>query len=974
VLQPRIGISVASSERSRFARLHSGAVGLDPYTTAVSDVYQDVYGRASFTGKGLYDLNAFHLALDGRFPDNALLSHDLIEGEHARVGLVTDLELIDDYPGSYEAYSKRKHRWIRGDWQLLPWLFRRVPLACGSSIANPLPLVSRWKMFDNLRRSALEASVLAMLVGGWRADRAVACTVAAVVLLNAGAYFDLLVSMLRLPRRRLFRSYARTKLADFGQSHLETLACFAFLPHQTLVSVDGIVRTLVRRLVTKRNLLEWESMAQADLTAGRGSSLVRSYLVLTPVAACLILVVVRAAGHELGALPLVTAGVWMISPWIASWMDRQPSPSVAWSRSDLRLLRDLALRTWRYFLDWSQPDTHWIVPDNIDELSREVACRTSPTNVGLQLGATMAAHDFGYLTHRELAARVNQVLETLETLEVHQGHFYNWYDTRSLQPLPPRYVSSVDSGNLCASLLTVKHGCLEVLSQHIVSPHLLAGLGDHCVRARRALPRRMRTRSTLRTIALIADHLACPSRDPRSLLRALHDARSLAMALREQLARSGERSVTRRRIEEATEAQYWAAALVTRIDAALDDLRSFLAVVEPTAPADGADTPDARLLREIEEATCHVPALAEYQAHYDGLERALRNGLSSPETLTRATAEHLTRLLEQTAAARGLARDLASALQRAADRASRIAATMDFAFLFDAQRKLLRVGYNVDSRQPDTACYGLLASEARTAVFLAIAKHDIPREAWFHLGRRLTSYRSFRTLLSWTGSMFEYAMPSLFMKSHDSTLLGASLRRAVRIQQLYGHERQIPWGISEAAYSDCDETNGRRYQAFGVPGIAMKEMRPSDLVVAPYATMLALMIDPVAAVDNLRSMARRGWVGRFGFYESIDYRVTGGDRAARSRIVPLFMAHHQAMSLMALDNAAFSFAMQRRFHSEPLVLATELLLQERLPRIVPHGSEAGIRPLGLPAAHLPVLALPGRERVLPSAGSALPAS
>jgi cyclic beta-1,2-glucan synthetase len=806
-----------------------------------------------------------------------------------------------------------------------------------------------------------------MLVCGWSQNRAIAYLAASIVLLNAGAYLDLFISCVRLPRRRLIGSFARTKLAHFGQSHVETLASIVFLPHQALVAADAIIRTLVRRFVTGRHLLEWASMAQADSTPRRGMSLVHWYLFLTPIASCALLVSLERAGHAARMVPIILSSAWLASPWFASWMDRRPARAEAWSPSDLEFLRGVALRTWRYFFDWSRAETHWFVPDNVDDTSEYVAYRTSPTNVGLQLGSTLAAHDFGYLTHRELARSLACVLDTLESLERYRGHFYNWYDIRTLQPLFPRYVSSVDSGNLCASLLTINQGCMDVLKQPIVSPALSAGLLDHCVRLREALPRTMAARSPLRTIEQILDD-ASRAGDLKSWLQALEEVRPLATELTGLLALTGEEPPSSR--HESADAQYWAAALVDRIDAALAELRTFVPfIAHPLLRCD--DEAITAWMRELEKAAVRPRALSHMSDHYDDLERSVRDCLTSSDTLSHETVGHLVRLLEQIASARDAVRELVADLQSVAARAATIALGTDFAFLLDGRRKLLRVGYSVDSGELDSSCYGLLASEARTAVFLAIAKHDIPRDAWFHLGRKLASYRDSRALLSWSGSMFEYAMPTIFMKSYDNTLLGVSLRRAVRIQQLYAAERRVPWGISEAAYSGFDGIQERRYQAFGVPGLAMKRMRSSDLVVAPYATLLGLMIDASGAINNLRAMALKRWIGRYGFFESIDYRGVGG--TAEPRIVPLFMAHHQGMSIMALDNAVFDGAMQTRFHSERLVLAAELLLQERVPKLVPVAErELSAAP---PSIHLQVAAnLPDREIAPAPGGAVMPAA
>ncbi len=806
-----------------------------------------------------------------------------------------------------------------------------------------------------------------MLVFGWTQDRALAYLVAAIVLHNAGAYLDLLISIARLPPRRLLRSFARSKVAQIGRSHVETLTSFVFLPHQALVAADAIVRTLVRRFVTRRRLLEWESMAQADSTARGGRSFVRWYLLLTPPASCALLIALKLTGHAAGIVPILLTAVWVASPWFARWMDRRSARAEVWSPRDLAFLRQVALRTWRYFVDGSHADTHWIAPDNVDAASGYVARRTSPTNVGLQLGATLAAHDFGYLTHQELAKNVARILDTLDSLERHRGHFYNWYDTHALEPLRPRYVSSVDSGNLCASLLTLNQGCLDVLKQPIVNRTLWSGLRDHCVRLREALPRTMRAQPAFRAIAEILDDDARSS-DLKACRHALGEIRRLAIELNDAVPRDAEGSSSRK---QPGEAQYWAAAFVDRVDAVLGELHLLAPFMDIDLLRGGEKTRLAGRLRDLDEAAGHVVPLADMEDHCGELERILSECSGSDE-LTPEICERLMRFGEHIVTARDAARELVANLRAVADRGSRIAREADFTFLFDGRRKLLRVGYTVESGELDPYCYGLLASEARTAVFLAIAKHDIPREAWFHLGRKLISYGECRALLSWSGSMFEYAMPAIFMKSYENTLLCSSVRRAVRIQQLYARERHVPWGISEAAYSASDGTDERRYQAFGVPGLAMKRMRSSDLVVAPYATVLALMVDAPAAIANLRAMARKRWIGRYGFFESIDYRGRGVAGARSPRLVPLFMAHHQAMSLMALDNAVFDGAMQRRFHAEPLVLAAELLLQERLPRLIPAGEHE--LPAGPLASHLQVASAPVREIARTSEDAVLSAS
>jgi cyclic beta-1,2-glucan synthetase len=954
ILQPRIGISMASAQRSRLAGLHNTAAGLDPYTTAVSDLYQDLYGRGSFTGKGLYDLQVCHRAIGERFPDNSLLSHDLIEGEYAGTGLVTDVELIDDYPGSYDAYSKRKHRWIRGDWQLLPWLSRRVPTAGGARIENALGFVSRWKILDNLRRSLVEISTFGLLVYGWTQHRALAYFLASVLLLGAGVYTDLCLSVFRLPPWTLLRSFVRVKGAQIGRAHLETFSSLLLLPHQALVSADAIVRTGVRLFVTRRHLLEWESMAQADDSPERSWNLVRAYLLFTPVICGALLLALVLTGRATGVFPVLLTAAWFASPWFANWIDSRTVPSESLGANDVEFLRETAIRTWRFFAEWSKPQTSWLVPDNIDVESGHVAYRSSPTNVGLQLGATLAAHDFGYLTHQELAKHLGRVFETLGSLERYRGHFYNWFDIRTLQPLRPRYVSAVDSGNLCASLLTVSQGCSDVLKRALVEPAVWNGLRDHCAQLRKVLPAAVRQHSACTRLAQVLAS-ECPGPNFQEWMRALEAMRPLVCSLRECLHRHGADGFTPN--DDTEDAYYWATALTGRIDALLTTLRPFSLLLDEPVPALAEGGSSAALLQQIEQdAACSLP-VNQLEDHYARLEQGLAAHIRS-SSLPAPLAEAFTRLTGHVGRARRSAHELVATLQAVSRRASALATEADFRFLFDRRRKLLRVGYQVETSELDACCYGHLASEARTAVFFAIAKHDIPREAWFHLGRKLVVCGKHPTLLSWSGSMFEYAMPALFMKSDGNTLLSNSLRSAVRIQQQYAEQHRVPWGISEAAYSTTNDNMERRYQAFGVPGLAMKRLRGADLIVAPYATVLALTVDATAAIANLRRMALNGWIGRYGFFESIDYRRQEEQSRPAPDVVPLFMAHHQGMSLMALDHALFEGAMQRRFHADPLVLAAELLLHERAPQLIPESKQEA--PTTVLAAHLRAAIPPSR--------------
>jgi cyclic beta-1,2-glucan glucanotransferase len=931
ILQPRVSISMESAGRSCLARIYCGQTGLDPYTTAVSDTYQDLHGRATFTGKGIYDVRAFHAVLHRRFPENTLLSHDLIEGEYAGVGLATDVEVIDDYPSTYESYSKRKNRWVRGDWQLLYWLLPRVPNGEGRWAPNPLSLLSRWKILDNLRRSLVEAALPLCLMLGWMfaPGDSLRMTAAVVCVFVLPAYAEIGFSWLRLPPVRFWRGYLGERMAEFSRSHLEALFLFIFGLHQSLLMTDAIARTLYRRLATKRKLLEWECMAQAEAGFGRRTGLVNIWLAACPLLAVVYGALLRSQA-EIAAPALAVLSLWTASPLVARLANTHPSFSRRGKSNDEQFLRGVSLRTWRYFAELSQPATHWLVPDNVREDPDSVADRASPTNMGLQLASEVAAYDFGYLTPHELAARTGNILDSMGRLERCRGHFYNWYDTRTLTPLPPRYVSTVDSGNLGAALLTLKQACEGMPKRGLLHPSLLEALRDHCLQLRNAVPFSMRGAAMMRLIAALLRQLECRPTDLFFWEAVLSEVNSMAQRLDQHVAWACD-YLERRKPDSVCELRYWYGALSDRTRAALDSLCSLAPWLASPFEAQLRVCSSNPRFQELMTALSRVPSLGELPTSYDAIQNATSRLLSLQPALDASLQDLLLRLAYEVESARIRYRELIGNFSRHAKAASRLALDMDFAFLMDPDRRILRIGYNADAQQPDEACYDLLASEARTAVFLAVAKGDVPCDVWFHLGRQPVSFRGHTTLVSWSGTMFEYLMPSLFMKTFDRTLLQESLTAVVKIQQRYARELGVPWGISEAACDSRDDAQNYLYRAFGVPDVALSRAAAERLVVAPYATMLALMVDRDASIKNLRNMARRGGIGRFGFCEAFEFH--GGRFPVRGRdtLIRSFMAHHQGMSLVSLCNVLLDSPMQRRFHCEPMVAATELLLQERIP-------------------------------------------
>jgi len=917
LLRPQVAVSVDSAQRSWIARIFSGQPGFDPYSASVSDVYHDLHGVASFTGKGIYDVYAFDAAVGKRFPENAILSHDLIEGEHARTGLI-HVELVEDYPATYGAFSKRKHRWVRGDWQLLPWLFSRPPVFGGRAARNPLGPLSRWKIVDNLRRSLLEISILFLLLAGWLATTHKArWTIAVLLLLQIPAYADMLLSIVHAPERRFWKAFSKVLGGRFLESHRDTLLNLVFFPHQACLMADAIVRTLWRKYFSHAHLLEWETMAQSEIAGGPRFALFDLYLY---VSSLLWLPFLFLAG-PLPIIVLPICALWIIAPLVARWLNEPLPKPAAITSKDRDFLRDAALRTWRYFADHSWEEHHWLVPDNIQENPSLVTHHISPTNLGLSLTSQLAAHDFGYLNSDEMSCRVQRILDSLDEMPRYRGHFFNWYHTSPRQPLTPRYVSSVDSGNLAASLATLRQGCLLLLQQPVLEQSTLDGLRDHVLRLRDEVPYEWRTFARMKLFGNLLRQLECQPKDLFFWEAVLTESRDLMDRIKAQLTPVHART-------KSDELRYWEGLLSERMDAALGQLyrlAPWLApALEPELRVCMRDDTFTPLMAELSK----VPLLGELPEAYERIRERVRERLSSQRPLYPMVRDVLEQLLHQLPAARGAALDLANRFRGIATLAQRYFDDMDFGFLFDENRQLLRIGYNVDDERGDQSYYDLLASEARTAVFLAIAKGDIPRETWLRLGRKLTAYRDQVTLLAWSGTMFEYLMPQIHLRSYAGTLLDRALRAAVRVQQVYGQERGVPWGISEAAHAERDQRGQYQYYAFGVPPLAASGEDSHGLVIAPYATMLALMIDPARATANLRTMAANGWRTRHGFFESIDYSSGGPE------VVHCFMAHHQGMALLAIDNALLGNRMQERFHHDPLVQSTEFLLEERMPVLV----------------------------------------
>ncbi len=896
ILQPRAGVSVQSASRTRLANIYSGQTGFDIYTRAVSDVYQDLYGEGSFAGKGIYEVDTVHRVLDRRFPRNSLLSHDLIEGAYARAGLVSDIEIIEDYPSHYSAYNRRKHRWLRGDWQVAEWLFSYVKNELGERVRNPISLVSQWKILDNLRRSLVEPATLLLLVMGWLVFPGPAryWTLATVAILFVPAWCQFIFNIVKAAVLRK-SAIARDAAAELWASNINVLLTLTFLAHQTLVAIDAVVRVSGRR-ITKRRLLEWETAAEAELGAQRRTP-VDIYLDWIPALALVfgaLIFFTRRSAFSAAAPILV---LWVLSKGISSWLNRPPRPvrSEA-SRKDELFLRRAALRTWRYYADFSTEEHNWLIPDNVQEEPFQIAARISPTNLGLLLNCRQVAAEFGYITIPEFVDLTEKTLGTIARLPKHRGHLYNWYDTRTLVPLNPMFVSSVDSGNLMVSVWTLSQGCRELLRRPLLNHSLAEGVLDH--------------------VRQMADVHGITRRELEVCEAKLRRENWLQGLLHSSFLRFS-RTLKTKHFQQGQSALDHANERLQRVRELVADYLPWL------LPEYGAlmDDPVLNL-----RAMATDVSIADFPSHIDRLAVRLK-AASSTNAENQASYEKLLPLVEAASVrAEQLARDLSAVIVAA----EKFADEMDFAFLLEPRRKLLSIGYDASAQKLQSACYDLLASEARIAVFGGIAKDDIPQETWFLLGRSHTLHGGRPVLLSWTGTMFEYLMPSLWMKVYPGTLLERSRAAAVRMQQEYAAPRQIPWGISESAFARRDDAGNYGYRAFGIPQLAVHVEEEESIVISPYSTFLALSVDAAASLRNLRGMTHDGWFGTYGFYESADFPLGRRPwRRHRYELVRCWMAHHQGMSLLSIANFLHDGVIQNWFHADPRVQATELLLHEK---------------------------------------------
>jgi hypothetical protein len=912
ILQPRVGVSIHSANRSRLAALFSGDSTFDVYTRAVSDVYQDLFAEGSFTGKGIYEIEVFQQVVEHRFPCNAILSHDMIEGAYARAGLVSDVEVIDDYPSRIAAYSKRKHRWVRGDWQILFWLFPRVPDYFGNVVRNPINLISRWKILDNLRRSLTEIAMLAILLCGWMflPGTALYWTLATLGVFALPTYLQFALTILRGGSAKFTARFWAEWFSDFAAANAHLLLRLVCLPQQSMVTLDAIVRAAIRMAVTRRKLLEWETAAEAEVS-GKKMSPVDIYLKATPwltLVGGVFLAVDRPESFAV-AWPLLL--LWGGSEAFCNWLDKPlPEDGLRIRPRDEALLRNSALRTWRFFREFSDERENYLIPDILKEEGAILAHRVSTTNLGLLLNARIAALDLGHLTMQEFIDGTRKTMLTVRRLPKLRGHLYNWYDTKTLQPVGDPFLSTVDNGNLVCCLWTLKQACIEELKRPIFRMELWTGIRDHARLIHQIAGTKKAVRKKLRALE---DCIAKMGASPFEWLSAI-PALEQAIAAMTESARAA--------APDSEELLWWLSELNVRF-AELEKL------AVQFAPWVSTKFRTLRANHELQAKWIAGLSLATAERVYSEIAESLNSECRTfpQEGIAEIASRELLR--EALAASRENAVLAANSLNEIATYSDELATGMDFSLVFDDSRKLLTIGYDAAKGAASEHHYDLLASEARAAVFAGVAKGEIPQDSWFRLDRSHVSFKGERVLQSWTGTMFEYLMPSLWMKSSAGTLLESNMCSAVRAQQKHARRYSIPWGISESGCSLLSGDGHYHYFAFGIPALALHRPDEERVVISPYSTFMSLMTGSYDALKNLQWLKRLGAVSAYGFYEALDYGPKISINRKRFTLVRSWMAHHQGMCLLSVANVLCDSSIQRRFHAEPQVAATERLLHEK---------------------------------------------
>lgn len=864
LMQPKVGVTLEDRNKTEFTKLFAGDVGIDPYSVASFDLYQDLFHEGIFTGKGILDIDVFYKVVNDQIPDDSILSHDLLEGELARTALISEVQVIDGYPSFYSSSCLRLHRWVRGDWQLVPWLF-----------SKRLSTLAKWKIFDNLRRSLLAPSLLVGLLVSLSVLRGIPLVI---TLLYFVAILPLVFTVID------FVVTPKEKMMGTIKSFMQVLVILSFIPYQSYLMIDAILRTLYRLTISRKNLLQWQTAEDAEKSVSNTIGSYYKNMWISPIAAIITLLLAFNISLNIGAFNLPISILWFLSPLISyriSVIKNHEEEII--EEEDKSFLRCLSRRIWSYYEDFVNEENNYLAPDNYQQDPfKGVAYRTSPTNIGMALISNLVAYDLSYINIKTMIDRLERTIEGMESLEKHHGHYLNWYDTKTKDPLWPRYISTVDSGNLLGYLWIIKEELNLIVDKSLFKVEDILSLRDtyevikeEGYQIETIIPENFHMKDYKVLLEGELSHLKTIGTKRKNLNKAL-----------------GEKHMG--------DVDYW-------INKQVNDIKLKIEFYD-------------YIFEGIEK-------LAQDQLNwYEDF--SLNKLIEFLRDISKVSGEEFKAILKKRIDSLN---NFKNRIEKLTDVIDSIIKNMDFKLLYNKERGLFAIGYNLEENSSGNSYYDLMASEARATSFITIARGEVPKEHWYNLNRAITNTFGYKALASWSGTMFEYFMPYQIMKSYKNTIWDLTYSSVIDAQIYYGREKNTPWGISESAYYEFDLNKNYQYKAFGVPGIGLKRGLENELVISPYSSIMTLPYSCKKSISNLKKIKEIGAYGRYGFIESIDYTKDYLSDGSSKEYVNCFMVHHLGMSFMALDNALNNKILQERFHSIPEIKAAELLLKERVP-------------------------------------------
>jgi cellobiose phosphorylase len=951
IIQPRIAVHLNTAYRSLFSRLYSSSSGsgIDSYSVLVSNIYQDLFGSALFFGKGIYDIDAIERSMFGKIPENAVLSHDLLEGIYARTGFAGDIVLFDGFPNFYHESIIRLERWIRGDWQIIGWISSWFGQSKYGVPRESFALIDKFKIFDNLRRSLVPVMcVFALVLGSATNLSFIKISALILIVLASPHIFPFVISLIFLYSVPL-RLYPSKIVKGLSLIVMHAILKVFFLLQHACISVRAIFITLIRLYFTRKKLLQWNNFY--DVGIALMGKIKEYYLFMNEgVIVSLLFFAFLAARGSIDPWVQAWLIIWCAAPVIAFLISKPISKKERLKEEDVSFVRTVAYRNALYFLENAKEETHWLIPDHVQEypkLPERSRMATSPTNIGMHIMSLISAFDLGYLSPLRYADRTEKLFSSLSQLYRYRGHLINWYDIRNLEALSPQYVSSVDSANFLLSLIAAQQAYAEISERLMVEESAFKGLVDAMSAFvedvdvfKRTAPRS--SRKNIQDILLFSSNIVAAAEKP------FGNASSCDYFNKFSFFHEGLSSILKKvQGLSAGDSQPIPDQLLFSIEKAIEIAEDHMMSLQTLVPYikridtsvglySSQDDAAIEIVKKVEDRVFSIGSLKDIADIKPSSIRELEFEKNiSKSSLGGEAKEFLIgwykKLLEDVDSGAEAARKIISSLGGARASSSRYINEADFTFLYNKEKELFHIGYNVAFDKIDSACYNFIASEANSVSFMAILKRDVPQKHWFYLSRKLARSGELVSLVSWGGSLFEYLTSLIFFPVHLKSLLGSTARSAIKIHMQDARQRNTLWGMGESAYYQFDENKQYQYQIFGNSKIGLKRNLIDFLVVAPYTTALSMPFFLNKAVSNLKEFSRIGCKGRYGFYDSLDYLASDKKNGKKAMPAKIYYAHHQGFTLASLANVLKDDRIQKLFHSHPMVQALDILFEEKMP-------------------------------------------